>query len=75
VLGPKLFILYINDICSLIKLLKMVLYTNIFCSGENLKQLVKDVNKEMNKLKIWFDNNKLSLNLNKTKLMLFRELQ
>jgi hypothetical protein len=74
VLGPKLFILYINDICSLSKLLKMVLFaddTNIFCSGENLQQLVKDVTKEINKLKIWFDSNKLSLNLNKTKIMLF----
>lgn len=72
-LGPKLFILYINDICSVSKLLKMVLFaddTNTFCSGENLQQLVKDVTKEMNKLKIWFDRNKL-LNLNKTTIMLF----
>lgn len=52
----------------------MVLFaddTNISCSGENLQQLVKDVTKEMKKLKIWFDRNKLSLNLNKTKIMLF----
>lgn len=52
----------------------MVLFaddTNIFCSGENLQQLVEDVTKEINKVKIWFDRNKLSLNLNKTKIMLF----
>jgi len=32
---------------------------------------VKDATKEMNKLKIWFDRNKLSLNLNKTKIISF----
>ena len=74
VLGPKLFILYINDICGVSQKLKMVLFaddTNIFCSGDNLKELLKEVTNEMNKIKLWFDKNKLSLNLTKTKTMLF----
>ena len=73
VLGPKLFILYINDICNVSNVLRLVLFaddTNIFCSGENLK-LEKIITKEMSKIKTWFDTNKLSLNLSKTKLMLF----
>lgn len=74
VLGPKLFILYINDICRESQVLKLVLFaddTNIFGSGENLKEVLDEVTKEMSKLKIWIDRNKLSLTLNKTKIMLF----
>lgn len=74
VLGPKLFILYINDICQVSKLLSMVLFaddTNVFCSGDNIYKLQEDINEELNKLKLWFDWNKLSLNVSKTKFMLF----
>lgn len=74
VLGPKLFILYINDLCKVSKILKLVLFaddTNIFCSGNDLSQLQEDITKEMIKLKTWLDFNKLSLNLSKTKFMLF----
>ena len=74
VLGPKLFILHINDICKVSKLLKLVLFaddTNIFCSGDDLAVLLKDLTEEMIKLKNWFNYNKLSLNLTKTKIMLF----
>uniref|UniRef100_A0A8C7YP82 Reverse transcriptase domain-containing protein n=1 Tax=Oryzias sinensis TaxID=183150 RepID=A0A8C7YP82_9TELE len=74
VLGPKLFILYINDICKVSEIFKLVLFaddTNIFCDGDDLNKLLEDVTKEMEKLKIWFNINKLSLNLSKTKIMLF----
>ncbi len=74
VLGPKLFILYINDMCKVSRWLKLVNFaddTNIFSSGENIKQVETVINKEMKKLKTWFDWNKLSLNVSKTKFMLF----
>ena len=74
VLGPKFFILYINDICQVSKLLSMVLFdddTNIFCSGKNLETLQVQINEELRKLKLWFDCNKLSLNVSKTNFMLF----
>lgn len=54
VLGPKLFILYINDICKVSKVLKLVLFaddTNIFCSGSDLQSLTEVINTELNKLK------------------------
>jgi len=73
-LGPKLFILYINDISKVSKILNFVLIaddTNIFCTGDNLQQLLAEINLELCQLKIWFDINKLSLNLDKTKFMLF----
>uniref|UniRef100_A0A3Q3EDH9 Reverse transcriptase domain-containing protein n=1 Tax=Labrus bergylta TaxID=56723 RepID=A0A3Q3EDH9_9LABR len=72
VLGPIIFILYINDICKTSNILQFVLFaddTNIFCTGEDLQQLLELITSEMSKLKRWFDNNKLSLNLSKTKIM------
>ena len=70
VLGPKLFILYINEICNVSKILHFILFaddTNIFKSGDDLASLCKQVSTEMDKLHIWFDVNKLSLNVQKNK--------
>ena len=52
----------------------MVLFaddTNVFCSGDYLDTLQKNINEELYKLKLWFDWNKLSLNVSKTKFMFF----
>ncbi len=74
VIGPKLFIMYINDICNVSKLLNCVIFaddTNLICSGRNLMELLCAVERELEILKFWFDVNKLSLNTKKTKLMVF----
>lgn len=74
VLGPKLFILYMNNICTVSDTLKYVMFaedTNLFCSGGNIKELLKTVEIELMKLNKWFSLNKLSLNESKTKFMLF----
>ena len=75
VLGPVLFLLYINDICNVSNLLKFVLFaddTNIFCSSTSLHDLQDTINWELDKLFVWFSVNRLSLNLGKTNYMLFR---
>ena len=74
ILGPKLFILYINDICNVSNLLKFVLFaddTNIFCSHNDIYSLCRMISNELLKLNVWFAVNKLSLNVNKTNYMLF----
>ena len=74
VLGPLLFILYINNTCEVSKTLKTILFaddTNLLCCGDNLEQLLDTVEKELIKLKSWFDANKLTLNLSKTKFIIF----
>ena len=71
VLGPVLFLLFINDIYNVSNLLKFVLFaddTNIFCSNENVALLQDTLNRELAKLFVWFSINKLSLNLGKNKL-------
>jgi len=74
ILGPLLFILYINDIVQCSKLLKFIFIaddTNLFFSSRSIKQLRTVINEELDKLKNWFQINKLSLNANKTKFILF----
>lgn len=46
----------------------------MFCSGKNLKELLCCVEMELENLKTWFDVNKLSLNIRKTKFMVFGNL-
>ena len=75
ILGPILFILYINDICNVSNLVKFILFaddTNVFCAGDNQLGLECTLNRELAKLGKWFAVNKLSLNLSKTTNMLFR---
>lgn len=74
VLGPLLFLLYINDLSSVSSKLKCILFaddTTVFCSGDNLEQLLDTVEKELQLLKQWFDLNKLSLHVGKTKCIIF----
>ena len=68
ILGPTLFILYINDICNVSNLVKFILFaddTNVFCAGDNKLELECMLNRELVKLCKWFAVNKLSLNLSK----------
>ncbi len=73
ILGPKLFILYVNDICNVSSLLRFVLFaddTNIFLSGDDVKEINKTLSKQLDKLNSWFAVNKLSLNVSKTNYMI-----
>ena len=77
ILGPKLFILYINDLFNVSRLVKYILSahdTNLFCADKNINQLVTTVLTVLDKLCIWFAVNKLSLNVLKTSYMLFGNL-
>jgi len=74
ILGPTLFILYVNDMCNVSNLLKCILFaddTNLFYSGTDIDEMCTIVSGELDKLKIWFFVNKLSLNVKKTNFMLF----
>lgn len=74
VLGPLLFNLYINNICEVSQIVETILFaddTNLLCCGENLEKLLDTMEKEVSRMKIWFDENKLTLNLSKTKFIIF----
>ena len=74
ILGPLLFILYINDFYRSSQVLSFILFaddTNLFFSHSDHKVLTDTVNNELKKISQWIRANKLSLNLQKTNYMLF----
>ena len=74
VLGPLLFLLYINDLPNISSKLKFFLFaddTNIYFESNDLSKLEKTVNKELKKLYSWLNVNRLSLNISKTNFIIF----
>ena len=78
ILGPLLFLLYINDLCNVSKVLDFILFaddTNIFFSHKDPTFLMKLVNTELQKLSCWFQANKLSINVKKSNYIIFKTSQ
>ena len=74
ILGPLLFIIYINELPVVVPKLKSIIFaddTTLFLSSSDLFQLKQDLNKELKQLSQWFESNKLSINIKKTHYMLF----
>ena len=77
ILGPLLFLIYINDIINAAPLFTYVLFaddTNVFYSHPNIHTLIDTINSELNKLSSWFKCNKLSLNIEKNNFIRFSNI-
>ena len=60
--------------CDVSKLLHIILFaddTKIFYSASNIDDVTNVVNNELKQLGLWFRENKLSLNVNKTNFIMF----
>lgn len=75
VLGPLLFLLYVNDLPSVVpRETSVVLFaddTSVLVHDKNLDILKRKTKETMNVLYEWFSNNKLTVNKEKTKLINF----
>ena len=75
-LGPLFFLIFVNDLSSSTKVLDPVLFAddaNLFCSDNNIRVLFETANQELSQINDWFLVNKKSLNVEKTKYMLFHK--
>ena len=75
VLGPLLFLIYINDRHNATEFLTLLFAddTTFQYSGTNLDLVFEKCNIELEKASTWFKSNKLTLNVKKTKFMLFSD--
>ena len=74
VLGPLLFLIYINDIVNSSKLFNFTLFaddTSLYYSCKNTNNLESVINCELAKISDWLSANRLSLNVAKSKLLYY----
>ena len=78
VLGPLLFLLYINNLNHAIKFCKVYHSaddTNLLCLSNSIKKLNKLINADLKYLVNWLNANKISLNVEKTEMVIFKYKQ
>ena len=74
VLGPLLFIAFANDICNASELLFYILYaddTAVLLKGKELKELLVILSEELERINLWLQANKLTLNTRKSVFIVF----
>ena len=76
ILGPLLFLIYVNDRQYVSHLLQPIMFaddTNLFYAERDIKKLFQSVNNELQKISQWFFSKNLSINVTKTKYSFFHK--
>ena len=74
VLGPLLFLIYINDLPNISKKPSFFLFaddTNIYFESDDPVKVERIVNKELKHLNLWLNVNRLALHIDKTNFVIF----
>jgi Reverse transcriptase (RNA-dependent DNA polymerase) len=74
ILGPILFLCYINDLYYCTNLFSLLFADDTagLKSGANLPQLITETNIELKKIAKWFRANRIAVNVSKTKCIIFK---
>ena len=83
ILGPLFFLIYLNDFDKSSSMFKFIIYaddttlfSSVFTEGAtNIKSMQSKINKELKNVNNWLKVNRLSLNVKKTKFMIFHTPQ
>ena len=78
VLGPLLFLIYVNDINRHVHLGSCNIYaddTLIYCTGNNITELKYNIQKCVTDVHEWYESNKLVINTSKSNVMLLTTRQ
>ena len=78
ILGPLLFLTYLNDFYQASNHFSMRMFaddTSLTATGNNLDDLLERINSELPSIYDWLCANKLTLNLSKTKYIIFQPRQ
>ena len=74
ILGPLLFLIYINDLSNVCEFMMPLLFaddTNLFNSGQDSEKVQSEILSDLSRISEWLKINKLSLNIKKTHFMIF----
>ena len=83
ILGPLLFIIYINDLAEASDMFNFIMYADdttlistisTFSDNTNNDNVEASLNAELLKINEWLQINKLSLNISKSKYMIFQKV-
>lgn len=75
VLGPDLFVLYINDMVRVVNQCELQLFaddTVLFYEGDSVDDIIQTMNGDLDRLNKWLCNNSLNVNIKKTKYMILK---
>ena len=74
ILGPLLFLIYVNDLHKVVKNAFLLLFaddSNLFYTGNDMVDITEKINDDLQHITEWLASNKLSLNIKKTNYMIF----
>ena len=74
ILGPLLFLIYVNDINDVVTTSQLRLYADdcsLFCSGKNINEINRNLNEALEKISQWAKDWKITFNAQKTESITF----